>query len=134
MKSSIKWSRRAYFEKLGHQTTVVGNGREALAALEASEFDVVLMDIQMPEMDGFEAVAAIRERERRTNVHVPVVAMTAHAMKGDREHCLEAGFDGYLSKPIRAKELGRGPCRHNSRAEGCSGQPGSVAREIARVM
>jgi two-component system sensor histidine kinase/response regulator len=92
-------------ENLGHRATVVGDGVEALAAMEAEEFEVVLMDIQMPGMDGFEALAALRERERHTGMHVPVFALTAHAMKGDRERCLEAGFDGYLSKPIKAAEL-----------------------------
>jgi two-component system, sensor histidine kinase and response regulator len=92
-------------ENLGHQSTVVGDGAQALAALEVSAFDVVLMDIQMPEMDGFEAVAALRQRERHTGSHIPVVALTAHAMKGDKERCLEAGFDGYLSKPVQAKEF-----------------------------
>ncbi len=92
-------------EKRGHRVVVAGNGREALAALEKENFDLVLMDVQMPEMDGFEATAAIRRAERGTANHQPVVAMTAHAMKGDRERCLAAGMDGYLSKPIRPQEL-----------------------------
>ena len=92
-------------EKRGHAVTVVGNGREALAALEAQGFDLVLMDIQMPEMDGFEATAAIREREKVSARHIPIIAMTAHAMSGDRDRCLAAGMDGYVSKPIRAKDL-----------------------------
>ncbi len=90
---------------LGHQATAVGDGREALSALDSGVFDLVLMDVQMPEMDGFEAVAALRERERGTGRHTPVIALTAHAMKGDRERCLEAGFDNYLSKPIRIRGL-----------------------------
>jgi PAS domain S-box-containing protein len=86
--------------KRGHEVTVAGNGREALAALETGRFDVVLMDVQMPEMGGLEAAVAIRERERQQGGHVPIVAMTAHAMAGDRERCLAAGMDGYLAKPI----------------------------------
>jgi two-component system, sensor histidine kinase and response regulator len=92
-------------EKRGHQVTVAGNGREAVDAAEKDAFDLVLMDLQMPEMDGFEATAALREREKATGIHVPVIALTAHALKGDRERCLEAGMDGYLTKPIRPQEL-----------------------------
>jgi signal transduction histidine kinase/DNA-binding response OmpR family regulator len=92
-------------EKRGHTVAVANNGREALSALERGAFDVVLMDVQMPEMGGFEATAAIRERERQTGDHLPIIAMTAHAMKGDRERCLEAGMDGYVSKPVQAREL-----------------------------
>jgi CheY-like chemotaxis protein/HPt (histidine-containing phosphotransfer) domain-containing protein len=75
--------------------------------LEKERFDVVLMDVQMPEMNGFEATAAIREQERRTGAHVRIVAMTAHALKGDRERCLEAGMDDYVSKPIDGDQLAR---------------------------
>jgi two-component system sensor histidine kinase/response regulator len=92
-------------EKQGHTVAVAGNGKEALAALEKGRFDLVLMDGQMPEMDGFEATAAIRAREQGTDRHVPIVAMTAYAMKGDRERCLQAGMDDYLSKPFRASDL-----------------------------
>src|SRR5713101_7762365 len=92
-------------EKRGHSVVVAVNGREALAALEKESYDLVLMDIQMPEMDGYEATAAIREAERDSGRHQPVIALTAHAMKGDREKCLAAGMDGYLSKPIRPQEL-----------------------------
>ncbi len=92
-------------EPRGHGVVVAGNGREALSALERERFDVVLMDVQMPEMDGFEAIGVIRERERQSGDHVPIVAMTAHAMKGDRERCLAAGMDDYLSKPIDAARL-----------------------------
>jgi hypothetical protein len=92
-------------EKRGHAVTVAANGRDALAAFDRAPFDLVLMDVQMPEMDGFEATAAIRERERVTATHVPIIAMTAHAMKGDEERCLAAGMDGYLSKPIRSQQL-----------------------------
>jgi len=92
-------------EKKGHQVQVVGNGREALAALQKYSFDLVLMDVQMPEMDGMEATAAIREAEKGTSRHLPVISLTAHAMKGDREKCFAAGMDGYLTKPIRPQEL-----------------------------
>jgi PAS domain S-box-containing protein len=91
--------------KWGHQVTVANNGREAVAAVESGNFDLVLMDVQMPEMDGHQAAAAIREREQRLGGHLPIVAMTAHAMKGDREECLAAGMDGYVAKPIRRREL-----------------------------
>jgi PAS domain S-box-containing protein len=94
--------------KRGHRVTAVENGREAVEALEQAGpggFDLVLMDVQMPEMDGFEASRAIRERERATGAHVPIVALTAHALKGDRERCLEAGMDGYLAKPIDLDQL-----------------------------
>ena len=92
-------------ERRGHVVEVAENGRVALAALERELFDLVLMDVQMPEMDGFEATAAIRERERETGEHLPIIAMTAHAMKGDRERCLEAGMDEYLAKPIDPEGL-----------------------------
>ena len=92
-------------EKRGHVVKVVSNGREALAALEQADFDLVLMDVQMPEMDGFEATAALRGKEQTSGRHLPVIAMTAHAMRGDRERCLAAGMDGYLSKPIQTREL-----------------------------
>jgi CheY-like chemotaxis protein len=84
----------------GHVVTVATTGREALTALDRDTFDLVLMDVQMPEMDGFEATAAIRQRERQTGRHLRIVAMTAHAMTGDRERCLAAGMDDYLSKPL----------------------------------
>jgi two-component system sensor histidine kinase/response regulator len=96
---------RYLLEKEGHLVVVASDGREALAALEREAFAVVLMDVQMPEMGGMEATAAIREREQGTGRHVPIVAMTAHAMQGDRERCLAAGMDAYLSKPIRREEL-----------------------------
>jgi signal transduction histidine kinase/DNA-binding response OmpR family regulator len=92
-------------EKRGHSVVVAENGREALAALEKESFDLVLMDVQMPVMDGFEATAAIRKKEEASGIHLPVVALTAHAMKGDREKCLAGGMDGYLTKPIRPQEL-----------------------------
>jgi CheY-like chemotaxis protein/HPt (histidine-containing phosphotransfer) domain-containing protein len=92
-------------EKGGHSVRVAANGKEALAALERETFDVVLMDVGMPEMDGFVATAAIRARERGTGRHQPIIAMTAHALKGDRERCLEAGMDGYVTKPFRRAAL-----------------------------
>jgi len=92
-------------EKRGHFVVVTGNGREALEALEKESFDLVFMDVQMPVMDGFEATAAIRKKEGRSGVRVPVVAVTAHAMKGDREKCQAGGMDGYLTKPIRPQDL-----------------------------
>jgi CheY-like chemotaxis protein len=92
-------------DKRGHHVIVARNGIEALAALDQHDFDLVLMDLQMPEMDGFEATAVIREREKGSGFHLPVIALTAHAMKGDREKCLAAGMDGYLTKPIRVLEL-----------------------------
>jgi two-component system sensor histidine kinase/response regulator len=91
--------------KRGHIVVVAANGKQAVAALEAQSFDVVLMDVQMPEMDGFEATAAIRQKENASGVHVPIIALTAHAMKGDRERCLAGGMDGYVSKPVQPEEL-----------------------------
>ena len=89
----------------GHKVQVANNGHEALELAQRHRFDVILMDVQMPEMDGFEATAAIRANERLCGGHVPIIAMTAHAMKGDRERCLDAGMDGYISKPVDAAEL-----------------------------
>jgi CheY-like chemotaxis protein len=92
-------------ERQGHEAIVACNGREALAILEEQPFDLVLMDVQMPELDGLEATVAIRQREKVNGAHIPILAMTAHAMKGDRERCLEAGMDGYVAKPIHPAEL-----------------------------
>ena len=96
---------RRLLEKRGHKVSVAGNGREALHALEERAFDLALMDVQMPEMDGFEVTAMIREREKATGGHLPIIAMTAHAMKEDREKCLAVGMDGYISKPISGPKL-----------------------------
>ncbi len=93
------------FERLGHRVTVVENGKECVSALERGKFDLVAMDVQMPVMDGLDATAAIRKSEEKTGGRIPIVAMTAHAMKGDRERCLSAGMDGYVAKPIRSLEL-----------------------------
>jgi CheY-like chemotaxis protein len=89
----------------GHLVMVANDGLEAVAAFERDEFDLVLMDAQMPGMDGFEATQAIREKEKLRSGHVPIIALTAHAMSGDRDRCLAAGMDGYASKPIRADDL-----------------------------
>jgi signal transduction histidine kinase/DNA-binding response OmpR family regulator len=92
-------------EKHGHFVAVANDGAEAVAAVQGGEFDLVLMDVQMPNMDGLEAAAAIRALERGTARHIPIVAMTAHAMKGDEERCLKAGMDGYISKPIQPDRM-----------------------------
>jgi PAS domain S-box-containing protein len=91
--------------KRGHAVTVAGNGRQAIDALAEQAFDVVLMDVQMPEMGGFEATAIVREREKATGAHAWIVAMTAHAMAGDRARCLAAGMDDYIAKPVSPAEL-----------------------------
>ncbi len=99
-------------KKLGHQTTIAANGQKGLQALQKRTFDLILMDIQMPLMGGAEATSKIRRSEKRTGRHIPIIAMTAHAMTGDREHALEAGMDDYISKPIRIEELRRVIQRH----------------------
>ena len=93
--------------KRGHHVTLANNGQEALSALDEQDFDLILMDIQMPVMDGFAATAAIRKRESGSQRHLPIIAMTAHAMAGDRERCLKAGMDAYVAKPFRPQELFR---------------------------
>jgi len=92
-------------QKRGHRVTIAGNGRGALEAFEKHAFDMILMDVQMPEMDGYEATEAIRKLEKHGGAQVTIIALTAHAMSGDRERCLAAGMDGYLTKPIRPSEL-----------------------------
>ena len=89
----------------GYEVIVAANGKQVLALLGAQEFDLVLMDVQMPEMDGLETTAHIRAAERLSAKHIPIIAMTAHAMKGDQERCLAAGMDGYLTKPIVRQEM-----------------------------
>ena len=89
-------------ERRGHSLTLASTGREALAAFEKASFDLILMDVQMPDMDGLEATEEIRAQEKQTGSHTPIVALTAHALKGDRERCVAAGMDGYINKPIEA--------------------------------
>jgi CheY-like chemotaxis protein len=92
-------------EKLGHSAILADDGRQAVEEAARNDVDLVLMDVQMPEMDGFQATAAIRAQERETGTHHTIIAMTAHAMKGDHERCLASGMDGYLSKPIQLQLL-----------------------------
>jgi CheY-like chemotaxis protein len=109
----------------GHRVTVAANGVEAVAAVEAHQFDVVLMDVQMPEMGGFEATGIIRAREAGTGRRLPIVAMTAHALAGDRERCLEAGMDDYVQKPIN----GAAVCALIEALTGTEAAPASRQRE-----
>jgi len=92
-------------QKMGHTPVLAQTGKEALALASAEKFDLIIMDVQMPEMDGLAATRAIRGREKDSGTHLPIFAMTAHAMKGDRERCLEAGMDGYISKPLRFSDI-----------------------------
>ncbi len=94
-------------EKRGHRVVLVQNGREALEAMRKQPFDIVLMDVQMPEMDGFEATRRIREKEKTSGAHSPIIALTAHAMQGDKERCLAGGMDGYIPKPVQPEDLFR---------------------------
>ncbi len=94
-----------FLEKRGHTVVLAGSGEKALDAWRKQAFDIILMDVQMPEMDGFEATSRIREQEKSTRQHIPIIALTAHAMVGDRERCLAAGMDDYVSKPINADDL-----------------------------
>jgi PAS domain S-box-containing protein len=107
----------AMLQKRGHHVATACNGREALKAYDQSRFDAILMDIQMPEMDGFEATSLIRAREALTGLRTPIIALTAHAMKGDEKRCLEAGMDGYVSKPVQLQDL------YSALARACNGQP-----------
>ncbi len=92
-------------DRMGHVTAVANNGTEAVGFFRTGNFDLIFMDVQMPEMDGYAATAAIRDLEQATGQHIPIIAMTAHAFKGDREKCLAAGMDDYLSKPARLAEI-----------------------------
>jgi two-component system, sensor histidine kinase and response regulator len=89
----------------GHSVKLAANGHEVLQALDRDSFDVILMDVQMPEMDGFETTAVIRNRESESGGHIPIIALTGMATESDRKRCLEAGMDAYLGKPVRAREL-----------------------------
>ena len=121
-------------EKQGYAPVVVEAGRAALEAVERNEFDLVLMDVQMPDIDGFEATAAIRKKEKGTGKHLPIVAMTAHAMTGDRERCLAAGMDGYVSKPISreelAKEIDRLQAEYHTAVPNLAGEPGEMSLQL----
>jgi CheY-like chemotaxis protein len=96
---------KSLIKKLGHEITIAENGRECLEALESNKFDIVLMDIQMPVMSGEAAIIEIRNKEKGSSFHQPVIALTAFSMRGDKEHYLNTGFDGYVSKPLSVKEL-----------------------------
>jgi CheY-like chemotaxis protein len=96
---------RGILQKLGHRVVLAENGKQAVESVDRETFDAILMDVQMPEMDGFEATAAIRKKQSRTGTYTPIIAMTAHAMEGDRERCIDAGMDDYISKPIRSAVL-----------------------------
>jgi CheY-like chemotaxis protein len=95
-------------QKMGHKVTLAANGEEAVRAHLTAAFDVILMDVQMPEMNGFEATARIREREKITGEHVAIIALTAHAIQGDSQRCLDAGMNDYLSKPLNYSALAEG--------------------------
>jgi CheY-like chemotaxis protein len=92
-------------QKLGHSVELAGNGAEALTKWSAGTFDVILMDVQMPEVDGLETTRCIRREEQTTGGHIPIIAMTAHAMAGDRERTLQAGMDDYVAKPVSRNKL-----------------------------
>ena len=124
----------ALLKKRGHTVEAAGNGIEAVAAWEGQHFDLILMDIQMPQMDGFEALSIIREREKESGGHTPIVAMTAHAMAGDRQRCLQAGMDDYISKPIQAQTFIETVERLASRFSAGGNSRASLDRDAAPVL
>jgi CheY-like chemotaxis protein len=95
----------ALLKKMGHEATVAGDGQEAVQLWERGGFDMILMDVQMPEMDGTEATARIRAKEKQTGAHIPIIAMTAYAMTGDRDRYLDSGMDEYITKPVSYKRV-----------------------------
>jgi two-component system sensor histidine kinase/response regulator len=119
--------------KRGHSVVIAGNGKEVIDLVERQNFDLLLMDVQMPEMDGFEATVALRRREQNGGRHLPIIAMTAHAMKGDRERCLAAGMDGYISKPIQAAELWS-IIEKNDGARGNGVEPSPAGLDLKRAL
>jgi CheY-like chemotaxis protein len=121
-------------EKQGHQVTGVMNGEEALAALEKENFELILMDVQMPKMDGFQTTRLIRAREMQTGLHLPIIAMTAHAMKEDREKCLAVGMDDYIAKPLNVKHLSETVSRVMSLLSPEGGAAGQSARRSNQDM
>jgi two-component system, sensor histidine kinase and response regulator len=125
-------------EKMGHTVTIANNGREALDLLKTQKFHLIFMDVQMPEMDGFTATRAIRAQEKGTGSHVPIVAMTAHALKGDRERCLESGMDDYLAKPVSSREIAEAiqrlfPLAPAAAVASGRSNPWTAARALAQV-
>jgi signal transduction histidine kinase/DNA-binding response OmpR family regulator len=125
-------------EKMGHTVTIANNGREALDLLQTHSFHLIFMDVQMPEMDGFAATKMIRAQEKESGSHIPIVAMTAHAMKGDRERCLESGMDDYLAKPVSSREIADAikkifPLTPTAAIPSVRSSPWTAARALAQV-
>ncbi len=123
----------AILEKQGHSVVVARDGKEVISALERERFDCLLMDVQMPEMDGLEATAVIRAKEQAQGGHIPIIAMTAHAMTGDRESCLAAGMDDYVSKPIRTEQLFTALARAIRQQPGPAGENGKPSAKPATI-
>ena len=122
----------AMLKRLGHRAVLVPNGQAAVDQTERERFDVVLMDVQMPEMSGLDAATTIRRRERYTGEAVPIIALTAHAMDGDKERCLAAGMSGYLSKPLTLDDLKAGARRHRRGGRSPPGAAGPAGRPRCR--